>query len=191
MNRNIEDALAACYFQKRDERKKHHNRVDPFIETVVDRWEKAKFLNFGVNTSIYDSAMVWGDVHVGDNVWIGPYVMLDGYHARLRIGSWCSISAHVQIYTHNTVARAVTGGKANFAGAPVEIGSCVYVGPASIISMGVTVGNHVIIGANSFVDKSLPDFSVAWGQPAKIVGKIEMNAKGDDYIVRYLDGASS
>jgi acetyltransferase-like isoleucine patch superfamily enzyme len=53
--------------------------------------------------------------------------------------------------------------------------------------MGVNIGNHAIIGACSYVDKSIPDFSAAWGQPAKIIGKIVMNDEGSDYFIEYFN----
>jgi maltose O-acetyltransferase len=38
---------------------------------------------------------------------------------------------------------------------------------------GVTIGDNVIIGAMSLVTKDIPSNSVAYGQPAKVVKKIE------------------
>jgi hypothetical protein len=44
----------------RSSKKKEFNRVLPISELITDRWEKAKFLNFGAGTSIYDSSYVFG-----------------------------------------------------------------------------------------------------------------------------------
>ena len=74
---------------------------------VSDRWEKARFLGFGENSSIYDSSLVFGDVQVGKNVWVGPYTVLDGSGGRLSIGDDCHICAGSQIYTHDTVDRVL------------------------------------------------------------------------------------
>ncbi len=60
---------------------------------------------------MYDNVLVLGDVRVGRNTWIGPGCILDGSGGGLRIGDWCSISAGVQIYTHNTVNRSISLGK--------------------------------------------------------------------------------
>jgi len=163
-----------------------YRRFVPFGDMVSDRWDKASKLGFGEGTSIYDSSLILGDVKVGKNTWIGPQTVLDGYSAPLTIGDYCSISSGVQIYTHNTVKWSITGGAHKNESAPVAIGSCVYIGPGTIISKGVTIGEHVIIGACSYVDKPIPDFSVAWGQPARIIGKIEMNDDGTDYSIKYI-----
>ncbi|MCX8081230.1 MAG: acyltransferase, partial [Bacteroidia bacterium] len=97
------DLLFFWYFKnKRNEIRKKYNRVLPFNELFTNRWEKARFLNFGKNTSVYDLCIVIGDVEVGENTWIGPFTILDG-SGGLKIGSNCSISAGVHIYTHDTV----------------------------------------------------------------------------------------
>jgi acetyltransferase-like isoleucine patch superfamily enzyme len=38
---------------------------------------------------------------------------------------------------------------------------------------GVTIGQHVVIGANSVVTKDIPDFSVAVGVPAKVIRRFD------------------
>lgn len=154
----------ANYYQK-----KHWNRMLPFGESVSDRWSKAKRLGFGEKTSIYDSAIVLGDVEVGANTWIGPNVILDGSGAKLRIGSFCSISAGVQIYTHNSVAWSLSGGSAKAEVNEVNIGNYCYIGPNAVIAKGVEIGEKSIVGANSFVNSNLPSNSKAWGVPARIV----------------------
>lgn len=49
-----------------------------------------------------------------------------------------------------------------------------------VFLMGVTIGNNVVVGARSFVTKSIPDNVVVAGNPAKIIGTIE------DYEKRML-----
>lgn len=143
-----------------------YKRVLPLNELFTDRWEKASFLGFGKGTSIYDSAIVIGNVQVGSNTWIGPYTLLDG-SGSLKIGDNCSISAGVQIYTHDTVLWAVSGGKEPYTYTPTEIGNNCYLGPNVVISKGVIIGDNTIIGANSFVNKSFPMGSKVGGNPAK------------------------
>lgn len=145
------------------------NRSLPFGDYIVDRFEKARSLGFGEKASIYDSALVLGNVRVGDNTWIGPFTVLDG-SGGLEIGSYCSISAGVQIYTHDTVKWAITGGAHLPERAPVHIGARCYIGPNVVISKGVTIGDGCVIGANSFVNSDVPEGMRAWGSPAKVKG---------------------
>lgn len=147
-------------------------RTLPFGDYIVDRFEKARLLGFGEGASIYDSALVIGSVKVGPGTWIGPFTLLDG-SGGLEIGSFCSISAGVQIYTHDTVAWALTGGEATPERAPSRIGSRVYLGPNAIVAKGVTIGDGCVIGANSLVLEDIPEGSKAFGTPCRVVGRAE------------------
>lgn len=161
--------LRKFWRDRRAEVQARWNRVLPFGDYVVDRWEKAAALGFGNGTSIYDSAVVFGRVEVGDNTWIGPFTILDG-SGGIKIGSHCSISAGVQIYSHHTVKWAVTGGEAATEYAPTVIGDRCYIGPNAVIAKGVTIGEGCVIGANSLVQDNIPSGTKAFGTPCKVVG---------------------
>lgn len=165
---NISRHLKRLYLLLLNKKRKKYKRVLPINELLIDRWEKAKYLNFGERTSIYDLSFVFGDVKVGKNTWIGPFTILDG-SGGLEIGDNCSISAGVQIYTHDSVKWATSGGIEKYEYARTKIGNNCYIGPNTIISKGVVIGNNCIIGANSFVNKSFPDGSKIAGNPAKIL----------------------
>jgi acetyltransferase-like isoleucine patch superfamily enzyme len=160
--------LKKAFFIKRHKTKKLYNRVLPINELFSDRWEKANFLGFGEGSSIYDSSIVMGNVSVGKNTWVGPFTLLDG-SGGLKIGSNCSISAGVQIYSHDSVQWAISGGKSVYEYGSVTIGDNCYIGPNAVISKGVNIGSGTIIGANSFVNKSFPENSKIAGNPAKII----------------------
>lgn len=149
------------------------NRVLPFGDNIVDRWEKAALLGFGKNTSIYDSSLVLGDVIVGNDVWIGPSTILDGSGGTLNIGAHTCISAGVQIYTHDTVKRTISAGRLERECAPTTIGERCYIGPYSVITKGVNIGSGCVIGAFSLVTKDIPDNTKAFGIPCKATGRIE------------------
>lgn len=158
------------FFKYRQEKiDKKWKRTLPFGDCVVNRWEKAQILGFGKGTSIYDSSVVIGNVTVGNNTWIGPFTLLDG-SGNLEIGNFCSISAGVQIYTHDSVEWALSGGTKKYERSPTRIGSNCYIGPNAIIGRGVVIGDKCVVGANSLVLKDIPTGSKAYGSPCKIVG---------------------
>lgn len=165
---DLEELLRAFFRLQRKATREKFNRVLPFGEYVSDRWEKAEFLNFGRNSSIYDSSLVYGDVRVGSNVWIGPFTILDGSGATLTIGDNCHISAGVQIYTHDTVDRVLQDG--DITRGPVTIGCRCYIGPNSIIAKGVTIGDNVVIGTNSFVNRDIAANAKGFGTPFRVTG---------------------
>ncbi|MBC7864469.1 MAG: acyltransferase [Bacteroidia bacterium] len=147
-------------------------RVNPLQEDLTDWKERGEFLfGKGKNITVYNSATVAGDVKVGENTWIGPYVELDG-SGGLEIGDFCSISLGVNITTHDTVKWALSGGKMSYERAPVKIGNYCFIGTQAFIAKGITIGDHVLVGAGAVVTKDLPDFSIAAGVPAKIIGKV-------------------
>ena len=55
---------------------------------------------------------------------------------------------------------------------PVKIGRGCFIGSRSIVLKGVTLGDRVVIGAGSVVTKDVPAYSIAAGNPARIVGTI-------------------
>ena len=145
---------------------KHRRRVSTG-DLLSDRWKLAQSYGFGEGTSCYDDVLVLGDVTVGKNCWIGPNVILDG-SGNLAIGDHVDISAGVHIYTHSTVRRALSGGHDAIEHAPTRVGSRVYIGPQTVIQMGVTIGDEVVIGAMSFVNRDIPGGQKAWGVPARL-----------------------
>ncbi len=180
-----EEQIREAYVSLREQMYEKWNRVLPLGDMVVDRWEKASFLGFGEKTNIYDSSVVMGDVAVGANTWIGPFTLLDGSGGKLSIGNHCSISAGVQIYTHDTVDYCVSGGRSPKVCAPVEIGDNCYIGPMVIISKGVTIGKCCIVGANSFVNKSIGDNMIVAGNPAKVIGRVEITDEGQVHRIYF------
>lgn len=147
---------------------KEYNRSLPFADMLFDRWERAKMLGFGDKTSIYDSSVVLGNVSVGKNTWIGPNTVLDG-SGDLMIGNNCSISAGVQIYSHDSVNWAISGGVEKYEYEKTQIGNNCYIAPNVIIAKGVVLGDACIVGANSFVNSSFKTGSKIAGNPAKMI----------------------
>lgn len=144
------------------------NRSLPLNELLFDRWERARKLGFGEESSVYDCVCIYGNVKVGKHTWVGPFSILDGT-GNLEIGDYCSISAGVQIYTHDSVDWATSGGIKPYSYGSTKIGSNCYIGPNTIISKGITIGDGTIIGANSFVNKSFPRSSKIAGSPARVI----------------------
>ena len=183
----LRESILSLYRDMRAGMRRKWKRDLPWEEMMFDRWERARSLGFGENTSIYHNSYVYGDVTVGENTWIGPYTLLDG-SGGLSIGRWCSISAGVQIYTHDTVKWAVTGGKADYEREPVRIGDCCHIGSHTIIGKGVTIGDRCVVGACSFVNRDIPPNTIALGVPCRPSGTVAMDEKGNVQL-SYTPGA--
>jgi len=177
---SILEGLANLYRTQDLFLRQRYQRSLPFQDSLFDRWERANDLGFGPDTSIYNSAIVFGQVHVGSSTWIGPNTLLDGSGGSLVIGSFCSISSGVHIYTHDTVLWALSGGLCPRKEGSVRIGDRVYIGSQSVIALGTTIGSQCVIAANSFVNSDVPDRSIVGGSPASLIGKVV----GDDKSIQ-------
>lgn len=162
-------SLAALLTVLRAYFRKKWNRSLPVGELLNDRWARAEELGFGRGATIYDSAIVYGEVEVGESTWIGPQAILDGTGG-LRIGAFCSISAGVQIYTHDSVAWSLSAGKKPVERAPTAIGSRCYLGPGTVVAKGVKIGDGCVIGAQSVVLSDIPAGMKAAGAPCRVIG---------------------
>lgn len=88
----------------------------------------------------------------------------------ISIGDRVTITSGVQFITHDGATWLLRDGKGRrHRYAPIEIGSDVFIGTNSIILPGVKIGNRVIVGAGSVVNRSIPDNCVVAGVPAKFI----------------------
>lgn len=89
----------------------------------------------------------------------------------VHIGANCRITRDVVILTHDH-CRGLK--KDTF------IGNNCVIGIRSIILPGVTIGNHVVVGAGSVVTKDIPSHSIVAGNPARILkeGSVMVDNKG-------------
>ena len=116
-------------------------------------------------------------IKFGNDVWIGYFCLIDG-SGGLEIGDKVTFSSGVHVYTHDSsFYRAKDLSKDPLHGthckrAPVKIGNNVQIGANSVILPGVTIGDNVVIGSLSLVNKDIPNNSVAVGSPCRIVRKV-------------------
>jgi acetyltransferase-like isoleucine patch superfamily enzyme len=154
--------------------KARFNRHVSLGDLLYDRWELAQDYGFGEATSVYDNCLILGDVVLGHHCWVGPHTILDGNMAALRIGDHVDIGSGTHIYTHNTIERVLTGGKAAVFHKPTTIGNCCFIAPQSIVAPGTVIGDHSFVAAGSYVEGSFPPYSYIAGSPAKRVGVVEV-----------------
>ncbi len=145
----------SLHLQRREVRELF-NRSLPVGDLIFSRWDVASFNGFGKGTTCYADVLVIGDVKVGMNCWIGPNVILDG-SGGLKIGDNVHISAGSQLYTHDSIASALSRGHESIEREPTLIGHGVYIGPNSIVQRGVKIGDSAIIGALCLVNRDVPE----------------------------------
>jgi acetyltransferase-like isoleucine patch superfamily enzyme len=129
----------------------------------------------GFNPNPYNPhAWIIGEPEIGEGTWIGAFTVLDG-SGGLRIGRGCDVSCGVQIYTHSTVRRCVTGrAHESIDREPVVVGDYVFIGANAVVMMGVTIGDRAVIGAGAVVSTDVPAGTIVGGVPARSIGRVEV-----------------
>lgn len=145
------------------------------FKTSMENLCRAKFKHFGINADFRAGAYAihCSNISLGKNVIIRPSCMLfaDGF-AQIIIEDNVMIGAGVHFYVNNhkferrDIPLIEQG---YYPSESIVIKEGAWIGANSIMLPGITVGKNSVIGAGSIVTKSVPDFSVAVGNPAKII----------------------
>ncbi|MEZ5310272.1 MAG: acyltransferase [Microthrixaceae bacterium] len=90
------------------------------------------------------------DIEIADDVWFGPNV-------------YVTDAGHDPSDLDKPIGLAMEPAE------PVRIGAGSWIGTGAVILPGVTIGEHVVIGANAVVTNDIPSFCVAVGSPARVV----------------------
>lgn len=107
------------------------------------------------------------NVEIGEGSIVGQNCFLDG-RERLTIGKYTDIASDVMIYNSE---HDINSEDFHAVSAPVEIGNFCFIGPRVIILPGVTIGQGAVIAAGAVVTKDVPEFAIAGGIPAKVIGE--------------------
>ncbi|MCJ7670909.1 MAG: acyltransferase, partial [Acidimicrobiia bacterium] len=109
-------------------------------------------------------------VTIGDRCLIGKGSGIVG-HERVVIGDDVFTGHHVYITdaNHGYEDPDLPIGQQFAPPRPVSIGEGSWLGHGTIVLPGATIGRHVVVGAGSVVTGDLPDFSVAVGNPARVI----------------------
>lgn len=141
-----------------------------------------QFIEIGVDTLIgpdvsLSAGMVPGQecitypvVSIGDRCLIGRGSGIVG-HFSIEIGNDVWTGHHVYITDQNHGYEDLTKpiSQQSQPERAVKIGDGSWLGYGTVVLPGVTIGKHVVIGANSVVTRDIPDYSVAVGSPAKVI----------------------
>ncbi len=92
--------------------------------------------------------------------------------AKVKIGDYCQMAPNVAVYTAGHPIHPYSRDSMYEYGKEVTIGDHVWIGGNTVICPGVHIGDNVVIGAGSVVTRDLPDWTVAAGNPCRVIRKI-------------------
>ncbi|MGA0970212.1 MAG: acyltransferase [Ilumatobacteraceae bacterium] len=113
-------------------------------------------------------------VSIGDRCLIGRGSGIVG-HLSIEIGDdvWTGHHIYITDQNHGWADQSLPISRQSQPEAAVRVGSGSWIGHGSVILPGSTVGERVVIGANSVVTGDIPSGSVAVGAPARVVGRTD------------------
>jgi len=105
----------------------------------------------------------------------------------IRIGDNVQIAPNVSIYTAGHPVHPATRNSRYEYGIDVTIGNNVWIGGNVVICPGVTIGDNAVIGAGSVVLKDVPAWTIAAGNPCRVIRKITEEDRNKHFAGREID----
>jgi acetyltransferase-like isoleucine patch superfamily enzyme len=163
--------------------------VNPFLHKLGSgskvRWrtrmDVLPFNRFelGKNSTIEDFCTVnngVGDVLIGNNSLVGMSNVIIG---PVTIGNDVILAQNIVVSALNHEYRDVNVPihAQKILTAPIVIEDDCWIAANAVITSGVTIGRHSVVAASAVVTKSIPPYSVAAGNPAKVIKKYDFELK--------------
>lgn len=110
--------------------------------------------------------------------------------SKVTFGDNCLLAPNVAIYSAGHPIHPDSRNSAYEYGIDVNIGNNVWIGGNAVICPGVTIGDNCVIGAGAVVTRDIPAWSIAAGNPAKVIRTITEEDKQYYFKDRKFDEES-
>lgn len=134
--------------------------------------------SIGKDTYVSETALVIGDVTIGDNCYIGHGAILRGDYGRIEIGSGTAVEEGVVMHAPPKetckVGEKVTLGHGAIIHSQ-EICDMAVIGMGAVLSIWAKIGSWAIVAEGTVVKmkQEIPGNVVVAGSPAKVVREVE------------------
>ncbi len=125
-----------------------------------------KNVEMGWNIELSDN------IEIGNDVYIGGETILSSRINKIIIKDKVMIGPRVIIINQNHDYQSKDRWNNFTSKGDIVIEEGAWIGANAIILSGVRIGKYAVVGAGSVVTKDVPDYSVAAGNPARVVKKI-------------------
>ena len=135
---------------------------------------------------------------IGDGTFIGPFVEIT---RGVTIGRNCKIESHSFICDGVELSDGVFIGHGvvftndlypmtyrQVKGLRTLVGESASLGSNATIIGGLRIGHHTVIGAGSVVTSDIPDFSIAAGNPVRVIRRFSSAVELRQYIETRQEG---
>lgn len=170
---------------------KNEHRPRLWVKLLINPLKHTKGKGSKVRWNTRMDVLPFNDFRLGINSVVESYSTINNGVGSVLIGNETIIGMSnviigpVQIGNHvmlaqNIVVSGLNHGYSDISIPPalqpvstslITIEDEVWIGANSVITAGVTIGRHSVIAAGSVVTKSVPEFAVAAGNPARIIKK--------------------
>ena len=138
--------------------------------------------NIGIGSKLQNKVTVSGNVIIGEYTTIsGPNTFIYSRINAIKIGNYCSIApgVYIQEFYHDYnrpssyyIYRNIFNENIQndiYSKGQITIEDDVWIGANTIILSGITIGRGAVIGAGSVITKDIPQYTIAAGNPCRII----------------------
>lgn len=115
-------------------------------------------VHIGANTLIGIGNVVIGPVQIGDNVILAQNIVVSGLNHQYK-------NIEIPVSQQEVSTKQIT------------IGNDSWIGANAVITAGSTIGKHCVIGAGAVVTGNIADYSIAVGNPARVIKQYNFSSQ--------------
>ena len=108
----------------------------------------------------------------------------------VTIGDKVTVSAPVQLLTHDNSIIKLSGGEVTDTFGAINIGNNCFIGANTVILPGVTLSDNIVVAAGSVVTKSFFENNIIGGNPAKKITTWDASLEKNIKYAQNIDGLS-
>ena len=128
----------------------------------------------GATSYVHPTAVIIGDVEIGEGCWIGPNVTLRADEGQIRLGDYSNIQDNCVLHGNRAILGRYShlGHAARLHGA--TLGEHVLLGINCVVLDGAVIGDWCVVAAGAVVAPraEIPDRKMLMGVPAAIIGPV-------------------